>query len=118
MTSADFRRELTQVMPGYKWVLHRARYAPTVQRATGTQSSGFNRLSTLQVVRTQGASGTSYQVKSAGYGAKAPWEGAATNTSLRRALRDLQKFYEDEASKYGRLAAAMEKGRYAQEGAA
>ena len=44
-----FRAALVKIMPGYNWTIHRVPTGATTIVATGIQSSGFNRLSTLQV---------------------------------------------------------------------
>lgn len=55
MNSKEFRAELEKIMPGYMWTVHRPskhlRFPPYVLVATGIQSSGSNRLSTLEVTR-------------------------------------------------------------------
>ena len=63
MNSNEFRAELVKIMPGYSWTVRRdpawlrkAVPAPeglNVLTATGTQSSGSNRLSTLEVTRRE-----------------------------------------------------------------
>lgn len=110
--SAAFRAELVKLMPGYEWTVHQSRSSQRIE-ATGTQSSGFNRLSTLSVVRSEGAHGVTYEAKSAGYGLRAPWLHSNTDGTLARALRGLQKHYEDRAATYRSHAAALEDGRKA-----
>lgn len=113
MNRAEFRQELTKIMPGYKWTVHK----PTIPRefliATGVQSSGFNRTSTLQVTRTERDGKISYEVKSSGYGTKSPWEHSNADGTLARALRGLQQHYERNAAKYGSLAASLRSARAA-----
>lgn len=59
MKSAEFRKELLKIMPGYSWTVHKTSN-PERLTATGIQSSGFNRLSTLQVTRTDKGGGPWY----------------------------------------------------------
>jgi len=111
--SKDFRKELLKIMPGYKWTVHRAlgndhRYL----KATGIQTSGFNRHSTLSVVRKE-YDRVEYEVKSAGFGKKACWLSLNTDGSLARALRGLQDYYERMARVYDRHASDLEFGRKA-----
>ena len=62
-TSKDFRAELVKIMPGYDWTVHKQLSKNTLA-ATGTQSNGFNRLSTLAVVRADCAGVVAYVAKS------------------------------------------------------
>ncbi len=105
-----FRAELVKIMPGYDWTVHRATTAAYLD-ATGTQSSGFNRLSTLSVTRKQHGDALLYRVASAGHGARAPWIKVNTDGTLARALRGLQDAYEYEAAKMRSCAARLEAGR-------
>lgn len=98
----DFRAELVKIMPGYSWTVHKSDTAGYLD-ATGTKSSGFNRLSTLRVVRrdnypVSGVAG--YEVKSAGFGLHSPWLAKNEDTTLARALRGLQQHYERMAATY------------------
>ena len=110
MKTAEFRKELTKIMPGYKWTIQRTS-TPEQMTAEGIQSSGFNRLSTLQVVRTEKADRVRYTVRSAPYGTKSPWASEASDITLARALRELQKHYESEAANYLQLAERLAIGR-------
>lgn len=112
MKAREFRAELVEKMPGYKWTIHRHR-CPGVLVATGTQSSGSNRLSTLEVTRREGDDGTTYEARSAGYGLKAPWLSQSSEGTLARALRSLQDHYERHARSFESHRAALEKGRRA-----
>lgn len=105
-----FREELLKRMPGYQWVVHKS-FSDTRIEATGSQSSGFNRLSTLSVVRTEDGDSVWYEAKSAGFGLKAPWKHTTQARSLAKALRQLQEHYERQAMAYGGLASDLEKGR-------
>lgn len=114
MKPADFRAELIKIMPGYNWTVHKSRSPEKFLLATGIQSSGSNRLSTLRVERRgdYAASGAPrYEVKSAGYGTRAPWLHCATGKTLAQALRSLQDHYEAMARKYSGHAGDLQRGR-------
>lgn len=114
MKPADFRKELIKLMPGYKWTVHQSSRPDHYLSATGTQSSGFNRLSTLRVERRENYAGGGrprYEAKSAGYGCKAPWRYVADGRSLAQALRNLQDHYERQAADFKRLALDLMAGR-------
>lgn len=113
MNSAEFRKELVKIMPGYSWTVHKSTN-PMCLSATGIKSSGFNRLSTLVVYRREDANEFKrYEVKSAGFGTHAPWAHTTSNRTLARALRDLQNHYEMKANTYRGLASQLETGRVA-----
>lgn len=112
----EFRTELLKLMPGYSWTVNSARCSDAYLVATGVQTSGMNRLSTLHVERRDNyaASGLArYEVKSAGFGKRAAWLHSTAETTLARALRDLQNHYEREASKFSSHANALRAGRSA-----
>lgn len=111
VSSADFRKELLRIMPGYKWTVHKPGVYGFYLSATGIQSAGFNRLSTLQVVVRLRKDAIEYEVKSSGFGKKAPWLSEATGCTLARALRALQVHYEYAAANNIRHARALEAGR-------
>lgn len=119
MDCKEFRAALTKIMPGYTWTVHRpTRYRPEQIRATGTQSSGFNRLSTLSVVRTERTDGTAeYEAKSSGRGTHAPWLHSNKDITLARALRGLQDHYQHMAGIYYAHAEALKIGRAVKGGA-
>ena len=116
MNSNDLRKALIKIMPGYKWTIHRS---PGIYKeagvyclsATGIRSSGFNRLSTLSVVRREEDGEVEYEAKSSGYGKRAPWLYAFNDKTLARALRGLQNHYEAMAQNYSRHAKDLENGR-------
>jgi len=113
MKTSEFRAELVKLMPGYTWTVHRSTN-DSVLVATGIQSSGFNRLSTLQVKRIAvGAMSPDYEAKSAGHGTRAKWLHSHTDRTLARALRGLQDHYEAVSNTYRSHAAALKKGRVA-----
>lgn len=111
MSPKEFRAELERLMPGYKWVVHKSPSAANFLRATGTMSSGFNRLSTLRVIRDLSRGTPSYEVSSAGYGTKAATAATRRGPTLARALRALQDDYQSKESYYRGLATALQAGR-------
>jgi hypothetical protein len=106
-----FRDQLVKSMPGYSWTVHRHSKDAVRITATGTQSSGFNRLSTLQVDRREIGGVVSYTAKSAGYGLRAKWLHENTDSTLARALRGLQQHYERMQGLYWAHARAIAEGR-------
>lgn len=113
MSANDLRKDLVKLMPGYDWTVHRVRPGAVVILATGTKSSGFNRLSTLSVSRTEKDGVVTYEAKSAGFGTKATWIHTHEDRTLARALRGLQSHYEAMAITYRGLASALQNGRTA-----
>ncbi|MEI4489566.1 hypothetical protein WAF00_02790 [Mameliella alba] len=97
-------------MPGYRWTVHKSSN-PERLAATGIQSSGFNRLSTLQVNRTEKGGAPWYSVRSAPHGAKSLFAAEIGGLTLARALRDLQTHYQRKAANYRALASRLEEGR-------
>lgn len=110
---AVFRAQLKKLMPGYDWTVHKAPQDAKRLTATGVQSSGFNRLSTLEVVCRIEAHGDWFTVRSAGYGRRAPWLAENSDATLARALRGLQDHYRAAAVRYQAHEAALAKGRVA-----
>lgn len=108
----SFRSDLTKIMPGYSWIVHKSR-TDSYMDATGTKSSGFNRLSTLSVTRRESDGVVSYEAKSAGFGLRAPWLATNTGHTLAQALRGLQDQYEQKAALYAGHARALATGRTA-----
>lgn len=117
MKPKDFRAELIKIMPGYEWTVHKST-SENHLRATGTQSSGFNRLSTLRVVRIEKDGLATYEAKSAGYGLRAKWLHTNTDGTLARALRGLQDHYLAVSNTYRSHAQSLERGRRAAGGEA
>lgn len=115
MNASEFRAELLKVMPGYNWTVHKTPKGMTYLSATGVQSSGFNRLSTLAVVRRDKDGNVTYEAKSAGYGTRARWLHTHTDGTLARALRGLQDHYEAVSNTYRSHAASLAKGRKVEE---
>ena len=118
MNANEFRAELVKIMPGYSWTVHKTPKGMTYLSATGTQSSGFNRLSTLLVIRREKDDEVSYEAKSAGYGLRAKWLHTHTDGTLARALRGLQDHYEAISNIYAVHARALKIGRTAESEAA
>jgi hypothetical protein len=115
MNSSDFRKELVKIMPGYRWTVHKPGLYSDGKylRASGVQTSGFNRISTLEVVKRGEVGAVEYEVKSSGFGKNARWLSTATDGTLARALRSLQSHYEHMASIYGSSARALQDARKA-----
>lgn len=117
MSSQEFRAELVKIMPGYSWTVHQQRKYHDILKdelplsATGIQSSGSNRLSTLRVIRRVRDGCVVYQVMSSGYGTRAPWLHECHDGTLARALRSLQNHYENTAATYRSHADALRLGR-------
>lgn len=111
----QFRAALKKIMPGYQWTVHKPVCPGTSHLvATGTQSSGFNRLSTVQVILREVDGGTkTYTAKSSGYGVKTPWKSESTGATLAQAFRRLQEHYEREAQVNNSLALALQGARKA-----
>lgn len=106
----EFRKELEKLMPGYAWTVHRPTNSACL-KATGTQSRGFNRLSTLRVERREQDGNIRYEAKSAGYGLRAKWLHQHNDGTLARALRGLQDHYEAAANTYRSHAENLKAGR-------
>lgn len=112
VNSNQFRKELIKIMPGYKWTVHRPiSKSDRYLSATGIQTSGFNRLSTLEVTMRKKDDSVEYDVRSSGFGLKAPWLSEYQAPTLARALRGLQNHYETVASNYASHAADLRAGR-------
>lgn len=110
MNANEFRKELIKIMPGYDWTVHRTKDAGYLE-ASGIQSSGFNRLSTLSVVRREQDGKARYEVKSSGFGLSARWLHGNEDGTLARALRGLQDHYEATSNTYRVHAEALKIGR-------
>lgn len=110
MSNTEFRKELLKLMPGYLWTIHKTT-TEICLKATGTQSSGSNRISTLLVIRTEREGKVSYEAKSSGYGLRAHWLHTCTDKTLARALRCLQDHYEAMEADYRGHANALQSGR-------
>jgi len=111
MNSTEFRKQLVKIMPGYAWTVHRSHNPGGYISATGIQSSGFNRLSTLWVCRRERDEKVEYEAKSSGYGTRAPWLSTQKGLTLAGTLRCLQLHYEAMASTYRGHATSLQVGR-------
>lgn len=111
MDATYFRKALVKIMPGYEWTVHRVPKGTTKIVATGIQTSGFNRLSTLEVTYAPDDKGDWFKARSAGYGRRAPWLYENGDTTLARALRGLQDYYRHMEGIYRGHACALEAGR-------
>jgi hypothetical protein len=101
MDASAFRKELVKIMPGYTWTVHKSSAPETCQTATGIQSSGSNRLSTVFVTwRDHPTTIPWYEVKSSGFGTKSPWLAERGGKTLAQAFRSLQNYYENMARTY------------------
>ena len=106
MDSSKFRKELKKVMPGYKWTIHK-KICSSILVATGVQTAGKNRTSTLEVSMNKAG----YRVKSSGFGCNSPWLHDCSRKTLKQALRALQDHYEVQASNYSGYALSLQNGR-------
>ncbi|WP_140419311.1 hypothetical protein [Sphingobium sp. Z007] len=113
MDTKAFRAMLAKIMPGYSWTVHRATKGATCLTATGIQTSGFNRLSTLQVTYSTDSKGDWYKARSAGFGKRAPWLHENGDLTLALALRGLQDHYQYMAAAYDGHARALQGARRA-----
>lgn len=113
----SFRQELKKRMPGYKWTVRKhipylyAENPLSYMQALGTQSAGFNRMSSLLITRRVQNGIVSVEAKYAGFGLKSPWLKEVREETLARALRSLQNFFEDRASIYASAAKTMQLAR-------
>ncbi|WCT73962.1 hypothetical protein PQ455_01635 [Sphingomonas naphthae] len=114
MDSTKFRAALTKLMPGYNWTVHRSAKGAVQIVATGIRSSGFNRLSTLEVTYSCREHGDWFTARSAGFGLRAPWLGENGDVTLARALRGLQELYRQKAAAYSGHESALAQGRKVQ----
>lgn len=117
MINKEFRAELVKFMPGYNWTVHKTESTSRME-ATGIQTSGSNRLSTLSVIRSERDGKTSYEAKSSGFGLRAKWLHCYEDRTLARALRGLQDHYEAIANTYRSHANSLKAGREQKGGAA
>lgn len=113
MDAKVFRSSLVKIMPGFNWTVHRADKAATSLAATGIQSSGFNRLCTLEVRCTRKGGQDWYTARSSGFGLRARWLAENGDVTLARALRGLQDHYRNKAALYGGQERALQNARTA-----
>lgn len=110
ITTGKFRQELKKKMPGYKWTIHR-QIADFFIDATGVQTSGKNRISTLEVTVKERNGDIEYCSKSYGYGLNSEWLGSCNGNTLSKSLRKLQDNYETLRDSYASHADALRNGR-------
>lgn len=103
------RKDLEKILPGYKWTASR-HASPDFQTATGIQSSGFNRLSTLVVVR-RCRPHSYYEITGYGYGTRGAEMGRVAGLTVVQAVRELQTHYERMSGKYAALERALAEAR-------
>lgn len=115
MNTTEFRNEVEKIMPGYKWTVQRPYKGDNGAffKVTGIQSAGFNRMSTLEIVRREEDGVAEYEVKIAGYGTRGPWAATCKRETLARALRNLQEQCSAMMRSYNACVAAMIIGRTA-----
>lgn len=118
-TKTTFRDELNRLMPGYKWTVKQQRGTGWLD-AEGTQSSGFNRTSTLRVERIEYAGKVASDAKTVrygvyihGFGKKAPCFANHSGETLAQALRNLQDVLEQQARDYTSFAKTIQSARKA-----
>ena len=118
MNTTEFRKEIVKIMPGYKWTVAKpCRLKTDAARgfshitATGVQSAGFNRVSTLLIVRHEEDGTIEYEAKIAGYGTRGPWAETEKGETLARALRYLQERCSVMMATYNACVLAMMRGR-------
>ena len=102
-----FRTSLTKLLPGYNWTVHK-QIGPNIQ-ATGIQSSGFNRCSTIQVVHRLELKW--FEARIAGYGKHSQWLQSGSGGTLAQAIRSLQSELENKASIYSAQASTLQEAR-------
>lgn len=105
-------------MPGYKWTVRKPSSDDGRRlEAFGIKTSGFNRISTLLVIRCEGygiGTRVNYTAKSSGYGLSSPWIATNKDFTLARALRGLQDQYEYMAREYRTAAEHLKSARNAE----
>jgi hypothetical protein len=111
MDANSFRDSLIKIMPGYSWTVHRVTKGSVSITATGIQSSGFNRLSTLEVTYSRKRDQDWYAARSSGFGRRAPWLHENGDVTLARALRGLQDHYRMMVATYGGHQRALQNAR-------
>lgn len=119
--AAQLRAELQRRMPGYRWTVHRPDADGRRIDATGTQSAGSNRLSTLTVIRRLkpfgGGDYPCYEAAIYGPGTRGVAEFVCVATTLARSLRFVQDRAEAQARHWCGIAARLAEGRIAPAGA-
>lgn len=108
-TQSSFRDDLKNVLPGYNWTVHKPHMVTETLVATGIQSSGFNRLSTIEVQSNK--EGNWFKAKISGFGTKSPWTCECLGKTLKQVIRNLQEYLEHQERFYGSLAESVKNAR-------
>ena len=107
----EFRKELLKTMPGYSWAIHKSYDPRNYLYATGTQSSGFNRTSTMYVLVRRNHDEIEYETEISGYGTRAVREEPSKGPTLSIAFRGLQDYLGKRAAHYEHLHTSLVHGR-------
>lgn len=109
--SADFRKWLRKVLPGYNWTVHKSKFPDlqTAIHATGVQTSGFNRTSTIEVVMKK--QGQWFEAYISGYGKHSTVLGEGFGRTVAQAFRALQSNLETKAQIYAVQAGTVQAAR-------
>lgn len=132
-TRAEFKADLERVMPGFKWTVHKPSSLlrwdePTKMHvkvtlaekdahrmtATGTKSSGFNRVATIEATYLANIL-RPFEVVVFGYGCRGPKIMAGVGKTVPQAFRDAQSKCEERAQFFGHGASLLKQGRTAGE---
>jgi len=105
-----FRLALKKIMPGYQWTIKKSSH-PDYIVAEGIQSSGFNRLSSLDIARIISRDGVYYLSKLYGFGRRATLIAENKDTTLARSLRNLQAHCEGQEQKWRAAVSYLKQGR-------
>lgn len=123
MNANEFRQELVQVMPGYRWTVHEATPAG-IKRATGTtvvvSSNGIVLFTpTLEVERRENYAASVRPLYSVRFAlrADAPFLSEFRAATFTEALQGLQDQYQKTADTYQAHAQALASGRRISTGA-
>lgn len=91
---AAFLAELRTVLPGYRWTIRKAsvsRPDGDYMWAEGRQSSGSNRLSSMEIERRKGAGEPSYHMKLYGHGTRGLLVAYHVGASLKLAVLTMEQ---------------------------
>jgi len=116
MQANNFRKELKKILPGLKWTVHFNQSTEKFLIATGILSKGLNRMFTLSVTRRERQDSVEYEVKRSGLGIRAIGLAKNTDSTLERAVRGLQYYYENMAIEYSTHEDMLNSARKKQEG--
>ena len=113
MDSKKFREALVKIMPGCKWTIHRSRKGDLTILATAKETSGFNRLSTLEVSYSSRNQSDWFEVKYFGNGTRGHLLDKNGDVTLARAVRGLQDRFQRKAAIYSCAAGRISEARIA-----